>query len=159
MSAARRVLDRLLDGTLALLMVVSVGNVCWQIFARFVLASPSAVTDELARGLLIWVGLLGAARAMGATAHLSIEALPDRLEAPVRARLARVRDAVILLFSLVVLGFGGLRLVWLTLELDQLSAALGIPLAVFYAAAPLSGVAMAFYALCSLLGAGDEADA
>lgn len=159
MTATRHRLDRLLDGMLALLMAVSVGNVCWQIFARFVLASPSAVTDELARGLLLWVGLLGAARAVGTTAHLSIDALPDRLEEPARVRLERVRDTVILLFSLLVLGFGGLRLVWLTLELGQRSAALGIPLAVFYAAAPLAGGAMAFYALCSLRGDGGRADA
>lgn len=45
------------------IMVMSVLVICvvWQVFSRYVLNQPSTSTDELARFLMIWVGLLGAA--------------------------------------------------------------------------------------------------
>lgn len=44
-------------------------------FSRYVLNQPSTLTDELARFLMIWVGLLGAAYTVGAQRHLSIDLL------------------------------------------------------------------------------------
>ena len=34
-------------------------------FSRYILANPSSFTDELARYLMIWVGVLGAAYVAG----------------------------------------------------------------------------------------------
>ena len=152
MTVVRSWLDRGLDAVLALLMAAAVTNVCWQVVSRFVLASPSSMTEELARVLLVWIGLLGAARATGAGAHLSIGVLRDRVGPRGTLRLDRVRDLAILLFALVVLVVGGVRLAWLTWVLEQRTAAVGLPLAVVYAAGPVAGLAMAFYAVCALAG-------
>ena len=58
----------------------------WQVLTRFVLGNPSSFTDELARYLLIWVGLFGAAYAIGKRTHLAIDLLP---RGSIRGRGAR----------------------------------------------------------------------
>ncbi|WP_316931840.1 TRAP transporter small permease [Parabacteroides distasonis] len=51
----------------------------WQVLSRYILVSPSSVTDELAGYLLIWVGLLGAAYVSGKNEHLAIDLLLQHL--------------------------------------------------------------------------------
>ena len=57
----RSKIDKILGSTLAFIMAVMVINVLWQVFTRFIIGTPSSFTDELARYLMIWVGVLGAA--------------------------------------------------------------------------------------------------
>lgn len=148
---ARRILDRTLAGALVLLMAALVIDVLWQVFTRFVLGDPSSYTEELARYLLIWLSLLGAAYAAGARLHLAVDLLPTHLVGAARRRLEFVIDAAVLLFAVAVLGFGGSRLVWVTLVLGQNSAALGIPLGWVYLALPLSGLLIAVYTVLHLV--------
>ena len=54
-------IDSILEKILVVIMSMMVINVLWQVFSRYVLANPSSFTDELARYLMIWVGVLGAA--------------------------------------------------------------------------------------------------
>lgn len=145
----RERLDRVLRTALAALLGLAVANVVWQVFTRFVLGDPSGFTDELARYLLIWLGLLGAAYATGRHRHVALDLWSGASEAG-RLALDRFRDLATLVFGLGVLGIGGARLVWLTFALDQRSAALGLPLGVVYLALPLAGATMAAYALLDL---------
>lgn len=143
--------DALLGGLLALVMGVLVVNVLWQVFTRFILKSPSPFTDELARYLLIWVGLLGAAYVAGQRLHLAIDLLPNRLTGRAGQALGAVIEGVIALFAIAVMVVGGVRLVGLTLLLGQTSAALQLPLWVVYTVLPISGALIAFYALIFLV--------
>ena len=144
---AKRALDRVLGAFLSILMFVLVVDVVWQVLTRFVLTQPSSFTDELARFLLIWVGLLGAAYAVGQRLHLAIDLISDRLEPRRRQLLGIVIESVVLAFAVGVLLVGGWKLVSLTLLLGQTSAALGLPLGYVYSVLPLSGGIMAFYAI------------
>ena len=139
-------IDALLEGLLVVLMTIMVLNVLWQVFTRFVLGSPSSYTEEIARYLLVWVGLLGAAYATGKQAHLAIEILPSRLANPNRHRLDLLIQVLIAGFAMTVLVVGGTQLVRLTLSLGQTSAALGIPLGYIYLVLPLSGLLILYYA-------------
>ena len=56
----RKIIDKGLELSLIFLMAFLVVDVLWQVLSRYILVSPSSVTDELAGYLLIWVGLLGA---------------------------------------------------------------------------------------------------
>lgn len=147
MTRIRRVTDRVLAVTLVALMAVAVVNVLWQVFTRWVLADPSPYTEELARYLLIWIGLLGAAYAAGKKIHLAIDLLPSKLRGRRRHVLEMVNDGFILAFGFLVMGVGGYRLVSLTLLMDQRSAALGVPLGVVYLVIPLSGLLITYYAV------------
>jgi TRAP-type C4-dicarboxylate transport system permease small subunit len=130
-------------------MAVSVVNVLWQVFTRFVLSDPSSYTEELARYLLIWIGLVGAAYAAGRQLHLAIDLLPRRLDgAPARKLGVFIRLSMAAFGA--VLFAGGLQLVRLTLSLGQTSAALGIPIGWVYLALPISGALIVWFSVRDL---------
>jgi TRAP-type C4-dicarboxylate transport system permease small subunit len=131
-------------------MGAAVLNVVWQVFSRHGLAAPSSFTEELARMLLMWMGLLGAAYASGRGMHLAIDLLPRSLEGAARVRLERWICLAILGFALGAMVWGGSRLVWMTFRLEQLTAAMRIPLGYVYLALPISGLLMSFYAWADL---------
>lgn len=144
--------DTALGWLLAALMGFAVLNVLWQVFTRYVLDSPSQYTDELARYLLVWIGLLGASYALGKRMHLAVDLLPNYLTGRPRLLLNAGIDTLVLLFALFVMVIGGLRLVSLTLMLEQTSAALRVPLGYVYLALPISGALIVFYSLLFLVG-------
>lgn len=139
--------DQALGWAVTAIMALAVVNVLWQVFTRYVLESPSAYTDELARYLLIWIGLLGASYAAGQRLHLAIDLLPARLTGTAKAALGLVIDTLIFLFALLVMVFGGLRLMALTMMLEQTSAALGLSLGYIYMVVPISGLFIMFYSI------------
>lgn len=142
-----KIVDYLLEKILVILMAVMVLDVVWQVTARYILQSPSSFTDELARFLLIWIGLLGAGYASGKHMHLAIDLLPAKLDPVPRNKLQIFINTLIGLFALLAMVIGGIRLMYITLSLGQTSAALGIPLGLVYLAVPLSGFIILFYAI------------
>lgn len=153
MKSFRHHIDRLLAGTIALLMAVMVINVLWQVFTRFVLRHPSSFTEEAARYLMIWVGLLGAAYATGQKSHLALDLLTARLTGARKRASEIFIQSTVLLFALVVMVGGGGRLVWIQLSLGQRSAALELKTGYVYLAVPLAGAFIVFYSVSALLHA------
>jgi len=147
-------LDRAVAALLALLLVTMVLAVTWQVITRDVLGDPSGWTEELARFLLIWIGLFGGALAYHRGLHLGLDLATGREDVQ---RI--VRHACVLLFAVTVLIGGGASLVALTAELDQFSPALGLPMAVVYLALPASGLFMAVFALAALRNGRDAGSA
>lgn len=147
----RQQIDKILYWTLVILMGLMVINVLWQVASRYIVQSPSAFTDELARFLLIWVGLLGAGYATGKKLHLAIDLLPTKLEGKASGkRLNILINCVVALFAVFVLIWGGANLVYITLVLEQPSAALGVPLGYVYTVIPLSGLLILYYSIHNL---------
>lgn len=138
-------IDAVLKWMLVIIMAVMTLNVLWQVFSRFVLQNPSSFTDELARYLLVWAGILGAAYVAGQKMHLAIDLLSTKLEGKSKSYLEIFIETCVFIFSLTVMVIGGMRLVYITLNLNQISAALQVPLGYVYLAVPLSGLLMMFY--------------
>jgi len=147
----RRILDIILRWVLIGLMAFSVFNVLWQVFTRFVLRNPSSYTEELARYLLIWIGLLGAAYAAGRKLHLAIDLFSAKMKRNAALRLEIFVQQSILLFAVFVMIIGGIRLVTITLTLAQVSAALQIKLGYVYMVLPVSGILIAVYSIMNLI--------
>lgn len=137
--------DFLLKWILVVIMAVMTINVLWQVFSRFVLQDPSSFTEELARYMLIWVGILGASYVAGQKMHLAIDLLPTKLSGRSKIFLEIFIELCVFIFALVVMVIGGFRLVSITLMLNQISAALQIKLGYVYSVIPLSGILMMFY--------------
>lgn len=152
MKKVRDNIDRILEYVLVSLMGISVLNVLWQVITRFLMKNPSSYTEEIARYLLIWIGLLGAAYGIGKKIHLAIDVLKQRLPDKKRLRIDILINSFVLLFSVMVMIIGGLYLVKLTFELHQISAALQLKLGYVYLALPLSGALMSFYSLLNIAG-------
>ena len=151
MNRTRLFLDRSLFILLAILMTLLVLDVLWQVFTRFILQSPSSWTEELARYLMIWVGLLGAAYAAGRHLHLSVDLLPTALTGRRRSILRILIESLVLLFATGALLVGGSRLVWVMLTLGQTSASLQLPLGFVYLVVPISGLCIAWYTTLDLM--------
>jgi TRAP-type C4-dicarboxylate transport system permease small subunit len=131
-------------------MAMMVLNVLWQVGSRFILRSPSSYTDELARYLLIWVSLLGASYVTGKKMHLAIDILPSRLHGKKQRNLNVLINVLVAIFALLTMVWGGIKLVYITLTLNQTSAALNVPLGYVYMAVPLSGLIIIYYSIMNL---------
>lgn len=147
----RKTLDSVLAKVLIVIMGVMVFNVLWQVFTRFVLGTPSSFTDELARYLMIWVGILGAAYVSGKNMHVAIDVLPQKLGGKAQKRMQIIVQLLVMAFAFLVMVIGGGRLVYITYILGQQSPALQLPLAYVYAVIPLSGLLIVYYKMSDLL--------
>jgi TRAP-type C4-dicarboxylate transport system permease small subunit len=146
----RERIDALVRVALIVLMGLLVLDVMWQVFSRYVIGVPSTYTDELARFLLIWVSLLGAAYASGRDMHLAIDVFPNSLAPPARRRLNVLIDLLVIGFVLAVLVIGGGTLVYYTYAYLQLTPTLQIPMALVYLIGPISGLLIIYYKISDL---------
>ncbi len=144
-------LDKWLEVLLSILLGVMVLNVLWQVASRYILNNPSIFTDELARYLLIWIGLMGAAYASGKNMHVAIGLLKTKLNEKQQKIQDNIIQVLIIFFAVVVLIIGGSRLVYISFQLGQESSSMQIPLGYVYLALPLSGLLICFYSLSDLL--------
>lgn len=146
----RKRIDKTLEILLIVIMSVMVLNVLWQVFSRYVLNSPSSFTDELARYLMIWVGVLGAAYVSGRNMHVAIDVLPKRIGGKTQKQLEQVVRVAIILFCFFGMVLGGSRLVYITYLLGQYSPALQLPLAFVYMVIPASGLVIMYYKISDI---------
>jgi TRAP-type C4-dicarboxylate transport system permease small subunit len=138
-------IDLILGKALVLIMGLMVVNVLWQVFTRFIIGDPSSFTDELARFLMIWLGVLGAAFVSGKNLHVAIDIIPSRSSSARRRRMNITVDILIILFALAAFVIGGSRLVYISYVLGQQSPALQFPMALIYSVIPLSGLLIVFF--------------
>ncbi|PHM71875.1 TRAP transporter small permease [Xenorhabdus kozodoii] len=125
--------------------------VSWQVISRYLLGVPSTETDELARYLFMWVAMIGAAYTTGQHRHLAIDLLMMKLTGVKKSIIGLIIQSAIILFSSVVLLYGGSLLVSSTLENGQITPALGWKMGYIYLCLPISGILMIFYALVDVI--------
>ena len=145
MKQIRIKVNKIIERFLVLILVGMVLNVIWQIFTRFLTSSPSAFTNELARYLMIWLGILGAAYISGKQEHVAIDFFVKKFNNSLRRFIDRFVLFSILSFAFFVMIIGGFNLVYITLKLEQYSPSLQIPLALVYSIIPISGLLIIFY--------------
>lgn len=142
-----KTIPRLLGYICAFLLAIQVTVVLWGVLTRYALGQQAGWTEELARYLLVWISLLGAAYAVANKSHVAISLLPDSMEGDKKIRINRVIDTLILLFAVIVMIIGGGYYVWLTFHLGQTAPSLAIPMGLVYLAVPLAGVFISYLQL------------
>ncbi len=123
-----------------------------QVFSRFVLQSPSSVTEELARFLLIWIGLLGGAYGYHSNAHLGLDIVTNKLSKIGQYWINIIGHLMVMFFAFTVMIIGGISLVKLTFDPIQISAALEFEMGYIYSAVPLSGILIVYISLMKISG-------
>lgn len=149
MKEIRRAINRvmyILAGSSFLAMVVLT---CWQVLTRYVLKNPSSWTEELVSFLFAWMSLFGASIMVGERGHMNIPILPDHVSKEVRSALGIFAELIIILFSTVVLVYGGIRISGLAM--GQLTSSLGILAGYFYLVLPLSGILNVIYSVLNVI--------
>ena len=144
-------IDRVVGFVLVILMAVMTIDVLWGVFTRYVMGNQASWSEELARFLLIWIGILGAGYAAGQKAHLAIDLLAPNLNEKGQQQLKIGIDLIVAVFALLVMVIGGGRLIYISQTLGQLSPALQIPMWIVYSVVPLGGLLVVFYKLEDLL--------
>ena len=115
-----------------------------QVLMRYVFAYPNPWSEEVSRFCFIWMSLLGASLAVEHRAHFGFDQFTKGLAPRVKSAVGTFANAVVLMFSLLLVATGiGL----MDLTLGERSAALNLPIALVYAAVPVSGVLMVIHML------------
>jgi len=146
-------LDAVLGPLCALVFVVLLLDVLWGVFTRYLLGDQARWTEELARFLMVWLAFLGAALAYVRQAHLGVDVLVERMEPAARKVVMLVEHAVVFLFAVFVLGFGGAELFRERLASGQTMPALGIFKAWQYLCVPVSGALIGLIAIAHFMHA------
>lgn len=149
MTRAKLLLDRLLTWACVALFAVLVVDVTWQVFTRQVLDQPSTWSEELAKYLFIWLGLFASALVFGERGHIAVDFAVKKLPAKVQVAVAVLVQLSILVFTALVLIWGGLRVVDLAWE--QNLTGLPVNVGPLYLALPISGVLIALYTVYHLV--------
>lgn len=137
-----RLCDRLRSVAMALLVVfgaVMSVIVMLQIFFRFVIHVPFPWSEELARYLMIWTGMVGSFVALREGRHIGVTLFVNWLPPKAAARVVIFVQVLMILF-LFILAKQGLALA--LMNLSQLSPAMRIPMFFSYLAIPVGAVLM-----------------
>ncbi len=144
-------IEKALGYVLGALLALMVLDVTWQILTRFLPMQPSSYTEEVARYLLVWIGLLGGAYAYRKRSHLGIDLLSNALHGAKRRALQIFVVSVCFAFAALAMVYGGAKLMLLTFELEQTSAALNLPMGYVYSVLPLSGLLICLFSIDHLI--------
>ena len=142
---------------LVVLSAVMAVTILLQVFLRYVVKASLPWSEELARYLMVWIGLMGASLAVHEGRHVGVSLLVDRTRGAPRKCVTCIAMCGVLWFLWLMLS-EGIRLVlniWY-----QRSPAMNIPMAIPYAAIPLGAIFMmvqVVLGLSRLLRGSDEA--
>ena len=141
---ANRVLARLETYAAGGLLTTVALVVLLQVVMRYLFAYPNPWSEEVSRFCFIWLSLLGASLAVEHRAHFGFDQVTKALAPRAKRVVERFAGAVVLLFSLLLIGTG---VALMGLTAGERSPALNLPVAMVYAAAPVSGVLMVVHML------------
>lgn len=141
----KKVIDRMVEIASCSLLLIMVVLTLWQVFSRYVLNSPSTSSTEFLQYALIWTSLLGASYLFGKKQHLSFVFFKEKFSGRSLLALNILIEVIILVFSILVLIYGGIKVV--TDTMGQTSPSLGIPVGYTYLIMPISGILIFIYNL------------
>jgi C4-dicarboxylate transporter, DctQ subunit len=119
-----------------------------QVFFRFVIYIPFPWSEESARYLMVWMGMVGAAVAMRHGRHIGVTVLIERLPPRVSRFLSPIIGLSMVVF-LAVMAKEGFRLA--VKNAAQYSPAMNLPMLIPYLAIPIGAALMILEIAASLL--------
>jgi len=125
-------------------------TVLWGVFTRFCIGKQATFTDELARVLLVWVSMIGAALAFGEKSHLGVDFFVAKLHPEARKTLSMIVQVVTIALAVVVFIAGGWGLAMGQLN-QQLPTMPWMSRGMVYFAIPLGGVFILLFAVENLI--------
>jgi len=132
-------IERFLKYALVTLMLALVLLVALQVFTRYALNNPTSWSEEAACFVQVYMVFWGGCLAMFRKKTLRITVLVDRLPPRMAMGLDLFMKAMILLFLLTMIWYGGVAVYRLH---GQVSPGLQWPKSILYATVPLGGILM-----------------
>ena len=120
---ALRVVERVLEWLIAVLVMALVVIVASQFVDRHFVSLPMAAPDAYARVILVWLTFIGFALAVKGGLNIRVDLIDAHLPARVRRLLEYLFDVLMLLLTLVI-GFHGWRLIVIGRDQERLGTLL-----------------------------------
>ena len=120
----------------------------YQIITRYVFNSPSTVSEELLTFAFTWMALLSASLVFGKREHMRMEFVANLFKDKAAITLSIISEVLVLIFSALVLVYGGIAITKLTTL--QVTASLGVPMSFIYIIVPISGVLTVLFNIINL---------
>ncbi len=108
-------------------------------------------TEELARFLMVWAALLGAALAFERRAHLGLDYFVGKLHPGTRKLVGTIGHLLVMAFAGLILIQGGMALVGKAMDSGQVTPALGMKKWVVYSVVPVSGVFVILFTMQNMV--------
>lgn len=149
MKALRKVLDTILNvlagGSLAIMTILTT----YQVITRYIFNAPSTWSEELVGFLFGCATMFGAAVVSGERGHMNIPVVVDLLKPGPKKALLIFAEVVSLIFSAIILVFGGFQVS--ALAMGQMTSSLGVPVGTFYWSMPICGILMVVYSIMNII--------
>ncbi|SCM76497.1 TRAP transporter, DctQ-like membrane protein [uncultured Pleomorphomonas sp.] len=150
METIKRRIDQILAFCCILLCGLLTVVVTWQVVARYLLNSPGAQSEELAKIMFVWLTLFSAALLFGEKGHMNIGILCDALPTRWNLSFQILTSVLILIFCFAILVVGGWDAVGRTMR--QTNAAIPyLSTGQIYLALPICGVFSSFYCVYNIV--------
>lgn len=133
MSKLAAIYNKIEENLLYLSLICTVTVIFIQVVMRYVFSNSLSWSEELARYVFIWQTWLGASYATRMHRHLRIEVLSEHFHGTAKKTLELIVLGLWIFFG-AFLFFKGSQLVGMIWHRRQVSAAMGIPIAIPYAA-------------------------
>ena len=125
-----------------------------QVLMRYLFAYPNPWSEEVSRFCFIWMSLLGASLAVEHRAHFGFDQVTRGLAPRAKKAVEMFAGTVVLVFALLLVATG---IALMDLTMGERSSALNLPIALVYAAVPVSGALMVIHMLAGWVDAGGGA--
>lgn len=148
MKKIQNIMNKILAFLMIALFIVMVLVGSYQIIVRYFFNKPSTFSEELLTYTFTWMALLSAAYVFGQNDHMRMSFLVDKLSPERRKIIEIITQVVIMLFAAIVLIYGGIKIVGLTMS--QITATLMVPMGYIYTVVPISGLFIVVYSIINI---------
>ena len=107
LGAIKSVIDKIMEVINVVILGIMTVLVVYQVFARFILNSPSAISEALSQYLFVWMIMFGSAYVFGVREHLTIDLIRDKFPPAVEMVVEILSNIVLAVFILLVCVYGG----------------------------------------------------
>lgn len=145
----RILLNQILNILTGISFLTMVVITTWQVVARYLLKAPSTWSEELVSYMFAWASLFGACLVTGERGHMNIPIVVERFSPLIRKLFAIGGEVIALLFSVIILAYGGMQIT--QLAMGQRTSSLGVAVGVFYIVLPVAGILTAVYCLLNII--------
>lgn len=150
LNTIRNIMNKVLMTASVLIFVAMVVIGTYQILVRYLLNSPSTVSEELLTYSFTWMSLIAATLVFGKREHMRMGFLADKLKESKLKVLNIIIEGITIAFSLIVMVYGGVQIT--ALSMTQKTASLGIPMGYIYLIIPITGAIIALYGVLNIVG-------
>ncbi|MCR5084441.1 MAG: TRAP transporter small permease [Succinivibrionaceae bacterium] len=143
-------IDKVLIFFCILFCGLMVAFVFWQVFSRFVLNDPSAISESAARYLFVWMSLTAAALLYGGREHMNIAYFLNKMDPVKKNILLIISELFTLVIASWILTYCGFNMAMKNMMQVE-SSMTWLKIGQIYAIIPIVGVCIIYYSIYNIL--------